>query len=65
MRKQQQPPDPRGRLDVLAIKMLERTVEQSSNPVVKTLFDTYRQDAERLAEHFLAPRYKNGRIKRT
>lgn len=62
--KQQTPPDVRGRLDVLAIGMVERIVEKSNNPVLQEMHRAYGDEVNGLLERFLAPRDARGRIKR-
>ena len=57
-----QEPDPRGRLDVLASKMIERLAEK--NPVAKVMHEAYGDEINGLLEHYLAPRDRRGRIKR-
>lgn len=59
-----QPPDIRGRLDVLAIGLIGRIVEKSGNPVIQEMHRAYGEEVNGLVEKYLAPRDSRGRIKR-
>jgi hypothetical protein len=48
-------PDPTGRLDLLAMKLLDRFVENSTNPVVKSMYGPYRGLVENQVTKFLGP----------
>lgn len=56
--------DTRGRLDVLAIGIIDRAVWNSGNPVVQEIHRAYGDEVKGLIEKYLAPRDSRGRIKR-
>lgn len=55
-------PPAQGRLDVLAIRVIERAFSMWGNPVATALYQEYRQELDGVIEKQLAPRDSRGRI---